>query len=412
MVAKNIAREIEVIITPEEESRIEKVPTDNLEAYDHYLKGLDLLYQQKEETTLEAIAWFKKAIESDNEFALAYADMAISYYYLDIFKDAKSYAAEINHYADQALLFDPQLPQSLIAKAFYYMYERRYEKALPYLEKALEYNPNSALVINTLSDFYANYLPNSGKYLMYALKGIQLDIAANDSSTASFIYLHVSNALIQNGFTDEAEKYINKSLLFNPENIYSQYVRDYILYAQTPDLSTLNERLLKTFKKDTTRLDVVQEVAKSYYYLRDFQKAYAYYNAFLEVKEAYGLDIYPGENAKIAETMARVGKTEEAKELFEVYKVYADKDKSLYKNISLAAYYSFRNEKSKAIEHLKLFAHQDNFHYWTILFLEMDPLMDNIKDLPEFKGTMNKIEEKFWKQHKKIKKELIEQKLL
>ncbi|HEY3403265.1 MAG TPA: helix-turn-helix domain-containing protein, partial [Ohtaekwangia sp.] len=38
-VAKNIAQEIQAVITPEEEKQIEKIPTENLEAYDLYLKG-------------------------------------------------------------------------------------------------------------------------------------------------------------------------------------------------------------------------------------------------------------------------------------------------------------------------------------------------------------------------------------
>lgn len=42
-------------------------------------------------------------------------------------------------------------------------------------------------------------------------------------------------------------------------------------------------------------------------------------------------------------------------------------------------------------EQLKLFSQQDNCHYWTILFLKIDPLIDNIKDLPEFKIIMNDI---------------------
>ena len=59
-------------------------------------------------------------------------------------------------------------------------------------------------------------MPDSQKYLEYALKGIQLNIAANDSITTSFIYLHTSNALIQNGFVKESEIYVNKSLEYNP----------------------------------------------------------------------------------------------------------------------------------------------------------------------------------------------------
>jgi tetratricopeptide (TPR) repeat protein len=161
-VAKKIADEIEVIITPEEIEMIEKIPTENLEAYDNFLKGLDLFYTGNRESLFEAITYFNLAIEQDGEFARAYADVAISYYFLDIFQYEKEYSEQINNYADKALLLDPKLPQSLISKALFYMNNAEYDMALPYLEKALEYNPNSALVINILSDFYTNYIPDPG----------------------------------------------------------------------------------------------------------------------------------------------------------------------------------------------------------------------------------------------------------
>jgi len=219
-VAKKIADEIQVIVTPEEEERIQNIPTENLEAYDSFLKGLDIFYEGNRESYFEAISYFEMAIEHDAEFARAFADVAISYYMLDIFQAEKEYSEQINSYADKALLLDPHLPQSLIAKAVFYMNNAEYELALPYLEKALEYNPNSALVINILSDFYTSYIPNPGKYLEYAIKGIGLDIAAHDSTTASYIYLHLSNALIQTGFLGEAENYIYKSLEYDPGNLF------------------------------------------------------------------------------------------------------------------------------------------------------------------------------------------------
>ena len=42
----------------------------------------------------------------------------------------------------------------------------------------------------------------------------------------------------------------------------------------------------------------------------------------------------------------------------------------------------------------------------------MDPLTDNIKDLPEFKKIMSDIETKFWNYHKQIKASLEEKELL
>lgn len=59
-VAKNIANNIEVIITPEEQKRIEKVPTQNLEAYDTFLKGLELFRQETGEGLEESIVYWSQ----------------------------------------------------------------------------------------------------------------------------------------------------------------------------------------------------------------------------------------------------------------------------------------------------------------------------------------------------------------
>jgi len=411
-VAKNIADKIHAIITPEEEERINKVSTDDLVAYDYYLKGLDLLYKGDRESLEDAINYFESATEHDHEFALAYADLAITYYLLDLYQAEKKYSVQINNNADKALLFDSQLAQSLIAKAMYYINNEQYELAVPHLEKALEYNPNSALVINILSDFYTSYIPNTEKYLEYALKGIRLDIAANDSITASYIYLHVSNAFIQSGFINEAEKYINKSLEYNPENLFSEYVKAYILFAKNKDLRQTKELLIETLKKDTTRLDIIQEIGKICYYMRDYESAYHYYKKFIEIREAQNLDVYPGENAKIGIVLSKMGLTEKSEKCFTDYLEYAENDKSVYHHLSLAMYYSFKGDTENAIEHLELFSQQSNFHYWVILFLKIDPLVDNIKDHPEFRKIISELEIKFWESHEQIKVSLKEKGLL
>ena len=411
-VAKNIAAKIEAIITPEEAARIDKKPTNNLIAYDFFLKGLEELYKGNREGYEAAIPLFKKAIEHDAEFSRAYADIAISYYSLDALQTEKQYSALINDYADKALSFDPKSPQGLIAKAMFYMNNARYEMATPYLEKALEYHPNSALVIGFLSDYYTSYAPNTEKYLEYALKGIQLDIAAHDSITASYIYLHVSNAFIQSGFIKEAEKHINRSLDYNPNNLFSERVKAFILYAKNRDLGKTKEMLINAYQKDSTRLDILQEIGKLSYYMRDYEAASQYYTTFTSIKKAYNLDMFAGENAKIAVVFDKVGMKAESDALFKVYLEYAENDRSIYKDISLAVYHSYQGDTQKALEHLKLFAQQDNYHYWTLLFLEIDPLVDNIKELPEFKQLMEAIENKFWEKHEQIKATLEKENLL
>jgi len=411
-VAKNIATKIEAIITPEEAARINKKPTDNLEAYDYFLKAQDLFFLGNREGLEAAIPLFKRAIEYDNEFSQAYADIAISYYYLDVFLAEKQNAMLINEYADKALLYDSKSAPSLIAKALYHMNNSEYPEALPYFEKALEYNPNSAEVIRFLSVFYQSYMPDTEKYLEYALKGVQLDIASNDSINSSYIFLHLSNAFIQSGFIEEAEKHINKSLAYNPENIFSQYVKAYILYAKNENLAQTRDLLVTTLAKDTTRLDVLQEVAKIYYYERDYQNAYNYYKKFTDIKESQQLDIFPSEDAKIAVVFANVGLKTESERYFNSFLNYANNDKSIYKNLSLAMYNAYKGDTEKALEQMKLFAQQDNYVYWAILFLKIDPLGDPIKNNHEYQQLLQEIETKFWKDHQRIKDSLEEKGLL
>lgn len=411
-VAKSIANEIRAIITPEEEERINRPLTNNLVAYDYFLKGLHQYNKGSFEDLRKSITYFQKAIEHDHEFARAYANIAMAYYYLDIIRTEKKYIDTVNYYADKALFYDSKLPQSLVAKALYYMNTGEFERGVPYLEKALEYNPNSAFVINSLSDFYTTYMPNSAKYLEYALKGVQLDIASNDSAMASFTYLHLSNALAQNGFVDEALKYVNKSLDYNPENLFSEQVKAYVLYAKNRNLEETRELLIKALKKDTTRLDILQEVGKIHYLMKDYKGAYRYYRKFLDIRKAYNLNLYWYENSKIGFVLNKMGYKEEADSCFEEYKTYAENNKSIYKDLMLAMYYVYKQETEKAIEHFRLFSEQDNYHYWLILFFNMDPLVDDFKDLPEVKKIFKKTEDKFWKKHRRIKTSLKEKGLI
>lgn len=406
-VAKNIAEEIQVIITPEEVDRIEKKPTTDLLAYDLFLKGLDLLNKPTPENLKKSIPLFSKAIRQDTEFARAYAATAIAFYLLDEGKAEKEFSDSINYYSDQAMFYDSKLPQSLIAKALFYMEHYEYELAVPYFEKALEVSPNNDLVLIFLVDLYVNHLPNSEKYLEYALKGLEVDIvAASDSATASYSFLHISNAFIQSGFIDEAEKYIDKSLDYLPVNLYSEYLKAYILYSKNKDLHQLKDLLLATFEKDKSRLDILQEVAKAYYYLGDYQTSYIYYKKFTELREAYNLEIYNSENAKIAYVFDRVGEKELSEKYLKKFKSDADNMQSIYKHYNLAVYYSYKGETEKAIEHLKLFSEEDNFHFWTILFTPIEPLAENMKKHPDYKKVFSLLEKKFAQNHKRIEASL------
>jgi hypothetical protein len=106
-----------------------------------------------------------------------------------------------------------------------------------------------------------------------------------------------------------------------------------------------------------------------------------------------------------------MGFKEKSEEFVESFKQYADNDRSIYQHLNLAGYYCYRGDSQKAIEHLKLFSKEDNYQYWVLLLGE-DPVVDPIKDLPEFRKVMSDIETKFWATHKEIKVTLEEKGLL
>tara|TARA_R110002050_G_scaffold56512_3_gene127183 strand:+ start:140928 stop:142988 length:2061 start_codon:yes stop_codon:yes gene_type:complete len=411
-VAKKIADAIKAKVTFAEMEQIEKKPTENLKAYEYYLQALGPYNTRTNEGLFEAIALFEKAIDEDPQFALAYANIAVSYYYIDIFQKQKQYTELINNNADKALLYNAKSAESLIAKALYYMHIKEYRLALPHLEKALEYNPNSSAVVNMLSNLYANYIPNTSKYLTYALKGIQLDIAANDSITKSYIYLNLSNALIQNGFIEEAYEYIDMSLNYDQNNYFAPYVKAFILYARNKDIEQTKALLIKELKKDTTRLDILQEVAKLHYYQEDFETAFLYYEKFVEARKKYEMDIYPHEDIKIGLVYEKMGLQEEASEFFTSYAQYCEKDESIYKSVSIAALYAHQGKFDKAIEQLKVFTSKSNYQYWILIFMDTDPVFKPLKKHPEFDEIMQKIEDRFWDSQHHLKKLLEEKGLI
>lgn len=411
-VAKKIAEAIKAKVTPAELQQINKKPTENILAYDYYLKGLENQNEQSEAGLNKAILNFEKAIEEDSKYANAHAQIAICYYYLDVNKIEKKYLDKLNEYADNSLLYDSTSELSLIAKALYYINANEFRLAIPYLEKALDYNPNASSVVLILSDIYARVVPDTNKYLTYALKGIKLNVEANDSISKSFIYLNLSNALVQNGFAKEASKYIEESLNYNPENQYSTYLINFIDYANDKDLNSLREKMFIEWRKDTTRADITQELAKTYYFQEDYENALVYYEKYIHVLSTNKIDLYPAENIKIAYTYKKLGFSDKAEKYFNKYKDYLEKDESIYREASLAMLYLYENKPDKAIDAYDKFSLQDGFQYWILLFLEEDPLVKSLSTHPKYDEVFQKIKDRFWENHNRLKKSLKEQELI
>jgi TolB-like protein/AraC-like DNA-binding protein/tetratricopeptide (TPR) repeat protein len=411
-ISKDIATEIQAVITPAEKNRIEKIPTQNLAAYDAFLKGLDLLRRNGEPNLQQALVHFDEAIAQDNTFALAYACAGMACYYLDVYKAEKKYVDALDNYADKALLYDPTLGEALTAKAMYFMVQNEYTQALPYLEKGLEYNPNSTQLIGLLSDLYGLYLPNTGKYLEYALRGMRLGAEGTDSVEISYFHLRLGNALIQTGFVEESLKQFDLALTYYPDNAYARYVRAFALYAKTGNLKQTRALLVKEFNKDTTRFDILQDIGKVSYYLGEYDTAYICYQRFNRYRETYKLDVYQHENLLIGKIYDKMGEHEQAQQFYDSYREFLAHTETAYKDLGYVSLYCLEDNHEKALEHLRRFAQEDNIQYWIILFLNKTPDKTPIERSAEFQKLSRDIEKKFWANHEKLKGKLEEQGLL
>jgi len=78
-VARQVAREVGAVLTPEEQERIEARPTESIEAYNAHVMGKYWFNRRGTGGLPRAIQFFKEAVEADSTFALAYTGLADSY---------------------------------------------------------------------------------------------------------------------------------------------------------------------------------------------------------------------------------------------------------------------------------------------------------------------------------------------
>src|SRR5712671_1101763 len=141
-VAKAIADQLRVKLTGQEEQVIAAKPTDNVEAYDAYLRGLaySLRTQRTPANSLGAQKYLREAVQLDPKFALAWALLsytnAVGYHTMNL-QPTLALREETRQAAETALTLQPALGEAVLAKGYYqYACLKDYDAALHYLERA------------------------------------------------------------------------------------------------------------------------------------------------------------------------------------------------------------------------------------------------------------------------------------
>jgi serine/threonine-protein kinase len=147
-IAQQVAREVGTILTPDEQARITARPTESLEAYDFYIRGMGNLNRFSEEGLRRSIDDFNEAIAIDSTFALAYVGLADAYLILGLGFGLGAVAPEdvvprAKEAAQHALDLDPECAQGYtILGMITYTYDFDFGEAQRLLDRALELGPN------------------------------------------------------------------------------------------------------------------------------------------------------------------------------------------------------------------------------------------------------------------------------
>jgi TolB-like protein/Tfp pilus assembly protein PilF len=156
-VAKAIADQLRAKLTGQEEQVIAAKPTDNVEAYDAYLRGL--AYSLKTSTTpanaLSAQKYLREAVRLDPKFALGWA--VLSYvealgYLTTSLQPTVALREEVRRAAETALTLHPNLGEAVLAKGYYhYACLKDYDTAVHYFEQAGQLLPNNSRIPESLA---------------------------------------------------------------------------------------------------------------------------------------------------------------------------------------------------------------------------------------------------------------------
>ena len=162
-VARAIASEIRIKVTPQEQTRLASARPVNPEAYEAYLRGRYFWNKRTEEAVKKAIEFFGQALEKDPTYALAYVGLADCYGVLGdySFLSPKEAFPRAKAGATKALELDETSAEAHTSLAIIKDdYEWDWPGAEREFKRALELNPNYA----TAHHWYSDHLEIVGRH--------------------------------------------------------------------------------------------------------------------------------------------------------------------------------------------------------------------------------------------------------
>jgi TolB-like protein/DNA-binding winged helix-turn-helix (wHTH) protein/cytochrome c-type biogenesis protein CcmH/NrfG len=211
-VARAIADEIRVRLTPEEQTRLASAARVNPEAHEAYLMGRYHLMKYIVDDVMRARAHFGRAIELDPGYAPAHAGLSQAWWQLGTLRalGLKEVEAHARAAAKKALELDDRLAEAHVAQGYLRaLYDWDWKGGENSLIRAIELDPNNS----NAHYYYANLLLALGRF-PEAVAAVQR--AEHLDSVSSMVQVLFGMILYRAGQSDEAIAHFKKAIELEP----------------------------------------------------------------------------------------------------------------------------------------------------------------------------------------------------
>ena len=197
-IAHKIAQALRIKLTPQEQAELAAKPTDNLQAYDQYLRGRSYARRRTTRDMEFALQMFENAVTLDPNFALAWAAIANGCAHAQYWSGpGGTYMERAQSASLRAVALAPDIPGVLISQGWILYAGSRYDDAVRLTRAAISRKRDcEGAYYLLLRSLFAG-----GKHAeVAALKEEAIEAAGTDYN----VYIPIMNALGALGKTDAA----------------------------------------------------------------------------------------------------------------------------------------------------------------------------------------------------------------
>jgi TolB-like protein/class 3 adenylate cyclase len=155
-IVQRIVAALRVEVSEAELPRVKRLPTENLNAYDSLLRGLEYARRHTKATNTLARERYRRTIKLDPEYAAAYASLGWTYLTAMAFQWEPGLLALEQAFAlsQRAIALNDSLPSAHTLLGFCYLWKtRQYDQAIAHAERALSLDSNDVDAYWALANF-------------------------------------------------------------------------------------------------------------------------------------------------------------------------------------------------------------------------------------------------------------------